>query len=100
MNYFNKTIQNINLPEAEYDSITYEISEEDLNRLSETWQTDLSLEDRHYLLEKDNIVDMLTDSISGDHIVIAGKNLEGKPVIIQYIVKRGLDKFHQIIGTL
>lgn len=99
MNYLNKTIQNINLPDIEYQLINYEVTEDGLNLLSQTWQDDVSLEDRHYFLEKDNIIDILTDSISGNHIVIGGKDIKGRFILSQYIVTKGLDKFHEMLGV-
>ena len=87
--YLNKIIKDVELLNCKYKSIEYEITKEDMDLLVEN--QDFELTNKYYRLIKDNVVDLLVDSIFGNHIVIGGTTKDGKYILTQYIVLQGLD---------
>lgn len=93
INYKIKTIKEFKVGDIiEAQIISYEISEEDMISLSEK-QT-MSYEPLRVGVTQDYILyDLLSDNIEGGFILEGGLTPEGKFLLNQYIVTKGLNEF-------
>ena len=90
--YKSKKINNQKDKEIDLTTVDYEIEEKDMIALSlmrgEEYQPL-----RIGLTQDGNVIDLVVDEIEGGHIIEGGLTNDGKYVLTQYIVRKGLDKF-------
>lgn len=95
INYKIKTIKEFkveNIIEAQV--ISYEISEEDMIRLSEEQSINYEpLKIGLVAKEDNNLIDLVVDDIENGRIIEGGLTSEGKFILNQYIVYKGLNEF-------
>lgn len=88
-NYIDKRIEKLDEQGIKAKVIRYEITDTDMMLLAST-QTE-QYQRRFIFMAKDNVIDMIVDSIDDSRIVTGGV-LDNKFIVAQYIVKEGLDK--------
>lgn len=94
--YFNKNIQNYNTDIISAVVVSYEISEDDMIKLSEeqtmSYQP-IQLGLYHKQDLECSLIDLVVDDIENGRIIEGGLTSEGKFILNQYIVTKGLNEF-------
>lgn len=92
--YFNKNIQNYKTDIISVVVISYEISEEDMIKLSQEQSINYEpLKIGLIAKECNNLIDLAVDNIEDGRIIEGGLTSDGKFILNQYIVHKGLNEF-------
>lgn len=97
INYIDKSIEPLILPNVKASVISYEINKSDMDLLANISSDGYEL--RRFVLYKDwGTFDLVVDNIENGRILIGGLK-EGKYILNQYIIDYGINELLQYLKT-
>lgn len=97
LDYKEKEIKDINTETIEATIVTYEVSKEDMERISKKSNKE-TYERMCVGLRKDNKIDLVYDDIANNRLLQGGL-IDNKYLLQHFIVKKGLDQLINYLLT-